>query len=70
MSLRWRGSRRNSARPSELPDKAELRFFEGLQNLFALPSIPLPKEVKTICGADAVYRGRLVVSVAALSVNG
>ena len=70
MSLRWRGSRRGSARPGELPDEAELRFFEGLQDIFSLPSVPLPKKVKTICGADAAYRGRLVASAATLSVNG
>ncbi len=70
MSLRWRSSRRDSARPGELPDEAELRFFEGLQNLFSLPSVPLPKKVGRICAADAAYRGRAVVSVAALSVNG
>ncbi|HLQ03238.1 MAG TPA: endonuclease V, partial [Nitrososphaerales archaeon] len=70
MSLRWKGSRRNSARPGELPDEAELRFFEGLQDLISLPSVALPKEVKTICAADAAYRGRLVVSAATLSVNG
>lgn len=70
MSLRWRSSRRNSAHPSELLDEAELRFFEGLQNLFDLPSVALPKKVRRIGGADAAYRGRVVVSAAALSVNG
>ncbi len=70
MSLRWRGSRRDSARPSELPDEAEFRFFEGLQDLFSLPSVAFPKLVKTICAADAAYRGRVVVSAAAISVNG
>jgi len=70
LSLRWRGSRRDSARPGELPDEAELRFFEGLQNLFTLPPLPLPKKVRRICGADAAYRGRVVVSAATLSVDG
>jgi len=70
LSLRWRGFRRDSARPGELPDEAELRFFEGLQNIFALPSVKLPRKVRRICGADAAYRGRVVVSAAALSVNG
>ena len=70
MSLRWRGSRKDSARPGKLPDEAELRFYEGLQNLFNLPSVPLPTKVRRISGADAAYRGRVVVSAAALSVNG
>ena len=70
MSLRWRGSRRDSALPGELPDEAELRFFEGLQNLLALRPAALPKKVRRICGADAAYRGRVVVSAAVLSVNG
>ena len=70
MSLRWRDSRRDSARPGELLDEAELRFFEGLQNLFALGSVQLPKKLRRIIGADAAYRGRVVVSTAVLSVNG
>jgi deoxyribonuclease V len=70
LSLRWRGSRRDSARPGELPDEAELRFFEGLQNLFTLRSVALPRNIRRIGGADAAYRGRVVVSAAVLSVKG
>jgi deoxyribonuclease V len=70
LSLLWRGSRRDSARPGDLPDEAEIRFFGGLQNLFTLPSVPLPKKVSRIGGADAAYGDRVVVSAAVLSVNG
>src|SRR5712692_5157943 len=69
-SLRWRNSRRDSANPNELPDRAELHFFERLQPLFSLPPTTVPKRVTRLCAADAAYSGREVVSAAALSVNG
>ncbi len=69
MSRRWNDSTRGSA-PKEVPDEAELRFFERLQTLLKTPEVHLSKRLARICAADASYIGREVVSAAVLALDG
>ncbi len=69
MSHRWNDSTRGSVL-KEVPDQAELRFFERLQTLLKTPAVHLSKRLARICAADASYLGREVVSAAVLAVDG
>jgi deoxyribonuclease V len=51
-------------------DKAESYFFSSIQKFMKSEKSRLPAMIDNICGVDASYRGKNVVAVASLFING